>query len=149
MNLVYNNYSATEEREGQVELEPPDMYSYPLEEEIGPEENCYYRLDFPTIDSLLLIYPPDGTPPILLMFQITWSGRDAKVDDLRRIDGLQLPSNVRKYYVAVTPEGIHRLPTSGALGKILCRDLYLRLESPDVVFPIFDYPVPESELFPS
>ena len=60
------------------------------------EVGHYYRLQATNSDlvsSLLLVHPPDEPSPILLMFWIAWNETryGMSEDDLRRIDGLDLP----------------------------------------------------------
>jgi len=147
VNFIYSDYTATEERKDQVELELPELDESCLGDTI-PQANCYYypdSLNFPGIDSLLLIHPPSKATPVLLVFKITrsMSRHYVKAGSLRNIDRLDLPKNVHKYYVAVTPEGIQPNITipfpQGAEQK----------EAIDAVFPVFHCPVPGRELFPS
>jgi len=151
VNLIYSNYTATKERKGQVEFELKKLRKSPFETIL--QANHYYCFDscnFPTVDSLLLIYPPGEASPILLMSKIisSWSRHDVEVGGLHEVDGLQLPSNVRKYYVVVTPKGIQ--PTITVPVEYFPRTKRGEVVgSPDVVLPVFHFPVPRRKLFPS
>lgn len=75
------------------------------------EEGRYYRPESassPGIDALLPVHPPDGPLPILFMFRITQNQGEhgANTESLRKVDGLEFPSNARRCYVVVAPEGI-------------------------------------------
>jgi len=101
--------------------------------------NRYYRLvstDFPGIDSLLLVCPPDGSPPILLIFRImhTAEAHYVSEDTLRGIDNLGLPRDARKYYVVVVvaPGGVEpvvRVPAAyfGRRGRTKLHEKVLRV----------------------
>jgi hypothetical protein len=68
-NYIYKDYPG----ENAVDLQLTGSQE-PLAMEDGFTTNHYYRLqptNFLTIDSLLLIHPPNDSPPILLMFGIT------------------------------------------------------------------------------
>ena len=131
-----------------MDLQLPNSHERTLVEGGEFHMNCYYRLgsaDFPGIDSLLPICPPDGSPPVLLMFRIT-SGTvtyDMIEEGFRKIDNLGLSPNIRKYYVVVTPESVNpRMRVSGEYsregwGKVLGK-----------VSRVFNYPVPADVLFP-
>ena len=104
------------------------------------KRNQYYRPEsttFPAIDSLLLIPTPNGDPTdVLLMFQITRNRTDHDVNQkgLEWLGRLKLPSNTRKYFVVVTPEGIH--PKITAPIKYF-EDAGMGGVEPDEAFPVF------------
>ena len=64
--------------------------------------------DFPGIDSLLLFHPPSELFSILFVFRIAWNQGEHGVgaDGLRKVGGLEFPSNARRCYVIITPERI-------------------------------------------
>ena len=131
-----------------MELQLPESSEGTLVEGGDFRMDCYYRLasaNFPEIDSLLLICPPDGSPPILLMFRISRTDEVYNVseDTLRHIDNLRLPRGTRKYYVVVTPGGVEwevRVPGAyfGRRGRTKLRDKLLQ---------VFAYRVPVNVLF--
>jgi hypothetical protein len=112
VNLVYDNYTSSKERQNPMNLRLTGSTEYPLVEAGPPETNRYYRPEsngFPGIDSLFLIHLPNEPFPILLTLQITWNRRGRGVDEkgLRKIDDLQLSPYTRRYWVVVTPKDIH------------------------------------------
>ena len=111
-NFLYDDYTASEDRQNPMNLQLAKSNGRRLVERYRLQKNRYYRpksKDFPAIDSLLLIHPPNEPSPILLIFQITWGGREHDVNEkgLRNINDLKLPRNTRRYYVVVTPERTH------------------------------------------
>jgi hypothetical protein len=158
-NLIYTNCAASEERQNPMNLQLAESAEHSLVEAGVLETNCYYRLGsktFPTIDSLLLIHPPNEPSPILLMLRITLSRTEHDVNEkgLGKVNDLQLPSGTRRYYVVVTPEDIHP--------KITVPMKYFQDEEQQVtsghedgdedmladsLFPVFHYPVRMKELF--
>jgi len=132
---VYSDYSDSRTKRKEKKFRLAASSEYPLHGGIKLQVGRYYRPEannFPTIDSLRLIRPSKDSPPILLMFQITRKGgHDVQVAGLDMIDMLKLPPNTRRYYVAVTPDGIER-PTQVPKGR----------------FKAFHHPVPRSTLFP-
>ena len=138
-DFIYKGYS----RKTPTDLQLPESDEDTLVKGCDFYANRYYRLvsaDFPEVHSLLLICPPDGSSPLLLIFHITRTAKahDASEETLRSIDNLDLPKDTRKYYVVVTPEGVEpevRVPRSyfGRRGRTKLRDKVLR---------VFTYPVP-------
>ena len=111
-NLIYGDYTAPKERQNPMNLQLAESTESPLVKVGDLEKNRYYRPksnSFPAVGSLLLVHPPNEPSPILLVFQITWNRKEHNVDEdgLRKTDDLQLPLDTRRYYVEVTPEGIH------------------------------------------
>ena len=112
VNIVYNDYAASKKRQNPTNLRLVKSAEHPLDKISCPKMNHYYRpksKTFPSVDSLLLVHPPGEQSPILLMFQITRNKKEHDVNEkgLHKIDGLQLPSGTRKYYVVVAPESIY------------------------------------------
>jgi len=138
-NDVYSDYSDSHKERTKKHFRLAKSPEYPLAGGIVPVVDRYYRLgakNFATIDSLLLIHPPEHSSPILLMFQITRKrdGHDVKEAGLDMIDTLKLPPNTLTYYVAVTPDGIEP-PIQVPKGRF--EDVH-----------VFHHPVPQSTLFP-
>lgn len=109
-NFVYDDYTSA--KNNPTELQLADSTDLDLVEKAKLEKGHYYRpisTNFPGIDSLLLIHPPGELTPILLMFRFTRNEieLDAKLRGLGKIDELGLPSDTRRYYIVVIPEGIH------------------------------------------
>jgi len=110
-NLIYDDHTASRKRQDPTNLELVKSEQYRLVEKHGLQKNCYYVPKckrFPGIDSLLLVHPPGEALPILLMFRIIQNQKDYSVNkkSLGKVGDLKLPSNTRKYYVVVTPEGV-------------------------------------------
>ena len=83
------------------------------------------------------------------MFQMTRSlTHDAKVSGLKNVDGLGLSSDVRRYYVAVTPWNVHTETKVPMAYFTPANNLKEAMESPNEVFPVFHYPVLPTDLFP-
>jgi len=142
-NFIYSDYTAslTQNNPQSFQWTSSEQYSLPEDDLDELHTGRYYRPDstsFPTIDSLLLIRPPDRSQPVLLMFQIT---RNKTVHDvnpigLRKIDTLNFPSNAARYYVVVTPERIFpkiTIPMEHFEGQ--------PQGSPDRLFTVYHYPV--------
>ena len=111
VNFIYQDYTASKKKIDPTDLQLVDSEEHDIAKGAKLKMGHYYRpkaVNFPAIDSLLLIHPLGEPSPILLMFQVTLNKKthDAKLSGLRKIDELDLPSDVRKYYIAVTPEGI-------------------------------------------
>ena len=117
----------------------------PLVEGGDFHENAYHRLvpaDFPGIDSLLIIHPPDRSP-ILLIFSIA---RNAEIHDVndegfRRIDNLGIPLGTCKYYVVVTPGCVEP--------EVRVPEAYFakgREKAPGKVSWVSNYPIPQNVL---
>ena len=146
VNYIYKDYPG----ENAVDLQWTGSQEEPLDLEGEFIANRYYRptsTNFPAIDSLLLIHPPDKSPPILLMFQITrnTNEHDVNLGGLQKVDELGLQPNTRKYYVVVTPEGVQP--------KISVPKKYHKVEGvkpqlPENVLHVFNYPIHRDELFP-
>ena len=111
-DFVYKDYTASKKKINPTDIQLVDSEEHDLAKGVELEEGRYYRpkaITFSAIDSLLLIHPPGEPSPILLMFRVTRNKqtRDAKLlSGLRKIDELNLPSDVRKYYIMITPKGI-------------------------------------------
>jgi len=92
-------------------IQLPSSFQVPLDEGDRLFVGNYYNLraaNFSTIDSLFFVHPPDEPSPILLAFQIRHDAVcDVDKEDLRRVNRLNFPRNVRKFFVAVTPDSIH------------------------------------------
>jgi len=141
-NLIYSDYTASLGRNNPRSLQwtSSDHYTLPKDHTVELQEGHYYRPDstsFPTIDSLLLFRPPGGSPPILLMFQITRNKAEHDVNPrgLREINTLNFPSDAHRYYVVVTPEGVRpkiTVPMEHFKGQ---------QGSPDELFTVYHYPV--------
>ena len=135
-------------KQNPMDLQLPGLDKRPLVEGGDFHKNCYYRLvstGFPGIDSLLLICPLDGSPPILLIFRIARNAEthDVSEEGFSRINNLGLSPDTRKYYVVVTTEGVEpemRVPEAYfAKGreKVIGK-----------VSQVLNYPVPTEVLFP-
>ena len=149
-NFIYRGYPG--ENPIDLQLIKSDEHRL-LEDEF--HANRYYRptsTNFPTIDSLLLIHPPDS-PPILLAFQITRNKKEHDVNEagLQRIDKMikKLKStedtqNARLYFVVVTPEDVEP--------EIKVHKAYFGMTGneklPVEKFQVFNYPVSVDALFP-
>jgi len=112
-NFIYSDYGPGDKRkrEDSESFELPPSEDHPLRENKKLEVGRYYRPEsttFSTIDSLFFIQPPDEPTPVLLMFHFLCneSQHDAEERGLRDVDGLEIPLEARKYYIAVTPEGL-------------------------------------------
>ena len=141
-DYIYKGY----QWENPIDLWLPGSAERPLVEGGRFRRNRYCRLDSPGANSFLLVYPPDGSPPILLIFVVTCSTEIHYVseDILRKIDSCSLPPDVRRYYVVVTPKGARpkiKFPEaySGKKGSTRQSDKGLR---------VFNYPVGDNVLFP-
>lgn len=113
-----------------------EEYSYAKGDEL--HANPYYRpepADFPTIDSFLLIPSYHFTPPILVVFHISWSAREwhASKTGLCRINGLPLPKNTCQYHVVVSPEKLSLSTLFFSRGEV-------RKKS-SKEFQVFNYPI--------
>ena len=142
-NFTWNDYTATNNQENSTLLQLPSSKEYPLDKETKLIVGRYYRPragNFPTIDSLLLVSPPNELP-ILLMFQITRDKGEHRVskDGLDKVAAFRLPRRTRKYYVVVTPDD--RQP------DITAPMSHWEDEDPGQVFPVFHYPVHEDTIF--
>ena len=129
-NFVYNDYTASNERRDQRDLELPGSGEHLF---VEGDKFCVgqYFIDHPDVDA-------GASPPILLTFHITRNKEyDLDVEDLRRINGLNFSphSNICKYLVVVTPDDIHpeiRVPKTFFEGEE---------EAPEDLFSMFHYPV--------
>ncbi|KAF9647700.1 hypothetical protein BDM02DRAFT_3129593 [Thelephora ganbajun] len=148
VDLIYNDYTASEERKDPANVQLTASEERDLLEGAQLQKDRYYRpkiTNFPAIDSLLLVHPPGEPSPILLMFQITRNKQDhdANVRGLDKVKNMGLPPDACRYYVVVTPEGVQP--------KIMVSMEYfgenIRQILPDEVFPVFHYPVREKEMF--
>ena len=109
VDILYDNYTASKARENPGNLQLAESENLPFVKAERLQKNHYccpesrYLL---TIDSLLLIHPPDEPP--ILMFKISRNRKDhhANPQGLHRMDNLKVPPDTRRYYVVVTPEGI-------------------------------------------
>ena len=102
-NLVYGDYITSKERTYPINFELAKSNQHRLVGKSRILENRYYRPEynnFPKVDSLLLIPPFQGSVPVLLMFKTIRNTRGHDVNE-------GLPRGTRKYYVVVTPEGVH------------------------------------------
>ena len=111
VNFVYDNYAASKVGVDPTELQLTGSRGCRLVEMAKLEKNRYYLAkptEFPTIDSLYLLHPPGEPSPILLIFRITRSERKhhVKLCGLRKIDQLDIPVDIQRYYVVATPEHI-------------------------------------------
>ena len=148
--IHYDDYSASRNKEGAINLQLPASDDNPLDETTELHVGHYYHpqdTNFPTVDSIFFIHPP-GEPPILLMFQVTCSRvkHGVDLDGLERIKKL-LPSGVRTYFVVVTPTNV--MPRIEIL-KTYFKDEDLQVlnaENLSEVFPVFHYPVDEETLY--
>jgi len=151
-NLIYDNYDTTVNETDGMDLELPELRIRRLELKTKPQANSYCTPDssnFPSVDSLLFSKPPDSTRPILLMFRMTRSlTHDTKVSALKNVDGLGLSSDVRRYYVAVTPWNVHTQINVPMAYFTPAKNLKKAMESPNEVFPVFHHPVLPTDLFP-
>ena len=142
-DVIYKGYP----QENPMDLQLPGSDEDRLVEGGELRGNCCYRLPSANFSALLLICPPDGSAPDLLIFQITHNTKahDVSEDSLRDIDNLGLSPDTLRYYVVVTPQrGVRseiRFPKA-YFGK---RD---RSKLPDNVLWVFNYAVPAGVLFP-
>jgi len=106
---IYADYTASKKDKNSKTLQLAVSDEHLLVDGMQLQVNHYYRpgKNFPTIDSLLLLHPPNELP-VLLMFRITRSRvkHDLKLSGLERVNQMVLPSGTRKYYVVVSPVGI-------------------------------------------
>ena len=110
VNVIYRDYNASRQR---LDPTPLTLHASPdclFREGEQLTSGKYYRapkVNFPAVDSLFFIEPPDEPSPILLMFQITQnhSEHDANSLGLDAV-GRLVPPNTRKWYVVVTPVDI-------------------------------------------
>ena len=142
-NFAWKDYKATVNGKNPMFLQLPPSEESPLVEQAELDVGHYYRPqanNFPAIDSLLLIHPPNESP-ILLMFQMTRDkdGHGINKCGLIKVDAFNLPPNTRKYYVVVTPYDIHP--------KIMASLSYLEDEDSGQAFSVFHYPVHEDAIF--
>ena len=141
-DCIYKDY----QWENPMDLWLPGSAERPFNEVGRFRENRYCHFDSPGADSILLVYPPDGLPQILLIFVVTYSTEthDVSEDILRKIDSYRLPPDARRYYVVVTPRG--NWP------KIQVPKAYFggegRMKLPDEELRVFNYPVGDHVLFP-
>ena len=146
-NSIYKGYPG----ENPIDLQLTGSDEHPLVEGDHLHTDHYYRpkpTSFPTINSLLLIRPPDS-PPTLLAFQIARNIKAIHVDEdgLCRIDNLDLPPHTRKYYVVATPEDVQpEIKVPMACFRI--EDGTPQNFPPRKVFSLFHYPVRMDALFP-
>ena len=154
-NLIFDDYKNTVERTDGKEYRLPDLQLRFLETGTTKlQEDTYHTpksLNFPTVDSLLFFNPldPPDKSPVLFMCQMTQAQtHDVKVKGLQHINNLDLPKNVRKFYVAVTPDDTFTRLTvpleyfAPATKKREAKRL------PNEVFPVLHYPVPRKDMFP-
>ena len=148
VNFIYDDHEATKGRTNEQKFELPELRSDSLGKKTELQANTYYTPDsatFPTFDSLLFFTPLGDSPPILLMLQMTRAQKhDAKVTGLDYVAKFE---NVRKYYVAVTPDDVFTkisIPKVHFVGK-KAKDM---MASPNEVFPVFHFPVSKQVLFP-
>ena len=144
-NFIYNDYTASQEGRNQQFLQLTGSEGRLLAEGVKSEVGHYYRIqatDSDSINSLFLVYPPDEPSPVLLMFWIAWNEtrQDISEGDLRRIDGLNLPPNTRRWYVVVvvTPHDVWpeiRVP------EVYVRGRGKRGRKAEDIFPVFHCPV--------
>lgn len=147
MNLLYDDYTASEKGTNPTSLQLTGSGKKPLVEGGRILMNQYYRpTNLPTIDSLILVRPPN-TPPTLLMFHITQdeSKFDVDIGSLDKVDGLKFPPNTRRYHVVVTPKGIQPKITVSVeyFGKKGWRKI-----PANELFPVYHYSVDRDALFP-
>ena len=112
-NTIYNCYSSLYDGQDTKALMLPTSEEHSLLPNMTLTMGNYYRplnsdINFPEINSLFLIKPPNERSPILLMFQMTQDKdrHDVKPKDLLAVEGLDLPLNTRKWLVVVTPFNI-------------------------------------------
>ena len=151
VNFIYDDYKATKNKANELKFELPELRSDSLGEQTELQKNTYYTPDstnFPTFDSFLFFNPLDNSPPTLLMLQMTVAQKhDAKVGGLDYVDESNFPQNVRKYYVAVTPDDIST-KISFPMGNFSTKEVEQMKKSPNEVFPGFHFPVSKKVLFP-
>jgi len=103
-NVLYDDYSASEDKEDAIDLQLPASDDYSLDDvkenatkfQVG-HYYCPRASNSATVDSVFLIHPP-GESPILLMFQVTRNrvSHDVNLRGLEIIKEL-LPPDVRTY----------------------------------------------------
>ena len=146
-NLIY---TATTNRTEETEFELPESQLFRFTLENKPRAHGYYipeSSDFPGLDSLLFFDTLDNSPPILLMFKITHNEtNNAKASGLLNVDKLGFPSDVRKYYVVVSPDSI--FPEVTVPMEYFGDELEMVKQAPNRKFPTYHYPIPRCELFP-
>ena len=147
-NFIYNDYTASQEGRNQRFLQLPGSEGHLLCRGVKLEVGHYYRRQATSdvISSLFLLCPPDEPSPILLVFWITRNETRQEIseDDLRRIDGLDLPPYTRRCYVVVTPRNV-RPEISVPEGYFRGRGK--RGRKAEDIFPVFHYPVWMDTLF--
>ena len=150
VHFIYDDYEATDNQTNEQKFELPKLRPDSLGKKTKLRTNTYYTPDsanFPTFDSLLFFNPLDNSPPILLMLQMTQAEKlDAKANGLDYVDKFDFPQNVRKYYVAVTPDDIST-KISIPVGYFTDEKAKV-MASPNEVFPVFHFPVSKEVLFP-
>jgi hypothetical protein len=149
-NLLYDDYSASREGKDPKVLRLTGSDEYSLGEAAKLKIGRYYRspaTDSTTLDSLLLMRPPNEPWPILLMFKFIRNETEHCVneDDLCRIDKLALPLNTRRYFVVVT---LHDTLPQIVTPKAYFSPRGKRLRGPDEAFEMFHSPVSIDTLFP-
>jgi len=140
-NFVYN-YCL---EQNPMDLRLRDSDESPLVEGGGFYVNTCHRLtspEFPGIDSLLIVHPPNGSPPILLIFSIAHNAKvhDVSEEGFRRINNLGLSPDTRMYYVVVTPECIEP--------EIRIPEGYFMKGREKAPGKVFNYPIPMNVLLP-
>jgi len=166
-NIIYN---APREWNNPTDLQLPNSVEHPLVERCHLLNAHYYHpkpTNLHAIDSLLLIHPPGKPSPILLTFQIIQNGvqPNVNVNGLCKINDLDIPPDICRYHVVVTPEGIHPKITAPMKyfrdeeilnededededdGEMLADGDGDEEMPADKVFPVFHFPVPMGELF--
>ena len=150
-SLIYDKYTATVNRIEEIEFELPELQLFRFTLENKPRAYGYYipeSSNSPGLDSLLFFDTLDNSPPILLMFQVTHNEtHNVKASGLFDVDKLGFPSNVRKYYVVVSPVSV--LPKISVPMEYFGDKLETVKQAPNREFPVYHYPVLRKELFPS
>lgn len=140
-NLTYDDYTASRRQENSMSLQLAGSGQHLLPEGGALEEGRYYRPEsasFPEIDALLLVHPPYYPLPILFMFRIIRNQGEHGVstDSLRKVDGLEFPSNALRCYVVVT-QGDIRPEITVPMEYFEDKKQWLLHDT----FPVFHYPV--------
>ena len=148
-DLIYDKYTATVNRTEEMEFELPESRLFHFTLETKDRAHGYYipeSFDFPGLDSLLFFDTLDNSPPILLMFQITYNEtRNTKATSLLTVDKLGFPSDARKYYVVVSPDYV--FPQVTVPMEYFGDNLETVKQAANSEFPVYHYPIPRSELF--
>lgn len=106
-NFVYDDHTASQQRNGQEDPQSTAPKAHPLNEKdqlVAGRDYHPRATNLLTIGPLFLIHLTSEPSPILSIFQIMWDREEYRVENsLHGVDGSGLPSNARRCYVVVVP----------------------------------------------